>query len=245
MNVFLLSPEKSINSIKTAMQRDSDFDTTQPYTGWESERQKKTEKHRGRDHTSDHTPASHTVMQSWPSQRWAEAGLGPAQSLSRALVKVPLLSCWVQATCLLCIPFPQVREQGVHSVIIHLKVKQESVRQTKRYLLTAYFDMARIGRMLYIVFAPLYFFKIFFKFYFIFKLYIIVLVLPNIKMNIFLTNIWVFFLRHQGFLLLWILRTSYLRALLLLESQRTYQTQALSSCMLCWLLPVPLPYWEI
>ena len=37
--------------------------------------------------------------------------------------------------------------------------------------------------------APLYFFKIFFKFYFIFKLYIIVLVLPNIKMNIFLTNI--------------------------------------------------------
>lgn len=71
--------------------------------------------------TSDHTPASHTVMQSWPSQRWAEAGLGPAQSLSRARIRVPLLSCWVHATCLLCIPFPQVREHGVHSVIIHLK----------------------------------------------------------------------------------------------------------------------------
>lgn len=33
INVFLLAPEKSINSIKTAMQRDSDFDTIQPYTG--------------------------------------------------------------------------------------------------------------------------------------------------------------------------------------------------------------------
>lgn len=80
----------------------------------------------GRVRTSDHTPASHTVMQSWPSQRCAAAGLGPAQSLSRALVRVPLLSCWVHATCLLCIPFPHVREHGVHSVIIHLRAKREA-----------------------------------------------------------------------------------------------------------------------
>lgn len=94
---------------------------------------------RGPTRTSDHTPASHTVMQSWPSQRWAEAGLGPAQSLSRALIRVPLLSCWVQATCLLCIPFPQVREQGVHSVIIHLKVKEEPLNPVERYRPIVYF----------------------------------------------------------------------------------------------------------
>lgn len=103
----------------------------------QAKRQKKTKgkgkgKERGRVRTSDHTPASHTVMQSWPSQRWAEAGLGPAQSLSRALIRVPLLSCWVHATCLLCIPFPQVREHGVHSVIIHLKGMQEALKQVWR-----------------------------------------------------------------------------------------------------------------
>lgn len=94
--------------------------------------------------TSDHTPASHTVMQSWPSQRWAEAGLGPAQSLSRALIRVPLLICWVHATCLLCVPFPQVREQGVHSVIIHLKVKQEPLKLVERYQSIVYLVMSEV-----------------------------------------------------------------------------------------------------
>lgn len=84
-------------------------------------------KEKGMSHTSDHTPASHTVMQSWPSQRWAVAGFGPRQSLSQALISVPLFSCWVQATCLLCTPFPHVREHVVHSVIIHLKAKQRSL----------------------------------------------------------------------------------------------------------------------
>lgn len=71
--------------------------------------------------TSDQTPASHTVMQSWPSQRCAEAGFGPRQSLSLALIRVPFLSCHVQATCLFWVPFPHVLEHGVHSVIIHLQ----------------------------------------------------------------------------------------------------------------------------
>lgn len=60
-------------------------------------------------------------MQSWPSHRWAEAGFGPRQSLSLALIRVPFLSCCVQATCLFWVPFPHVLEHGVHSVIIHLQ----------------------------------------------------------------------------------------------------------------------------
>lgn len=60
-------------------------------------------------------------MQSWPSQRCAEAGFGPRQSLSLALIRVPFLSCCVQATCLFWVPFPHVLEHGVHSVIIHLQ----------------------------------------------------------------------------------------------------------------------------
>lgn len=118
---------------------------------------------RGAHRTSDHTPASHTVMQSWPSQRWADAGLGPVQSLSRALIRVPLLSCWVQATCLLCIPFPQVREQGVHSVIIHLKGKKEPLKQVKRYPPMVYFDLSGVR----IVAQWLLFFVFFFFYYFI------------------------------------------------------------------------------
>lgn len=100
--------------------------TQQDFVGAKSPR-RKTGKKWGLSHTSDHTPASHTVMQSWPSQRWAVAGFGPRQSLSQALISVPLFSCWVQATCLLCTPFPHVREHVVHSVIIHLKAKQRSL----------------------------------------------------------------------------------------------------------------------
>lgn len=95
--------------------------------------------------TSDQTPASHTVMQSWPSQRCAEAGFGPRQSLSLALIRVPFLSCHVQATCLFCVPFPHVLEHGVHSVIIHLQRNRGTAvtrNQEKKRTTTSFSSLA-------------------------------------------------------------------------------------------------------
>lgn len=127
INVFLLSPEKSINSIKLPCRETLiliQYNLTQTESGWAEESGEAS----GQRLYRTTRPASHTAGS--PGLAAGRSRLSPCSPSPGLWSRFHCLGCWVQATCLLCIPFPQVREQGVHSVIIHLKVKQESVRQT-------------------------------------------------------------------------------------------------------------------